>query len=85
MSQLPPGYPKRLAADTLPGVKPVFEIDTATPRPNFVVLEVTKWAPAGDITFAEVKDRMRETLAEQLAVQHYLSILRRTTYIDIRF
>ena len=85
VSQLPPGYPKRLAADTLPGVKPVFEIDTATPRPNFVVLEVTKWEPAGDITFAEVKDRMRETLAEQLAVQHYLSILRRTTYIDIRF
>ena len=38
----------------------------------------------GDLTFDEVRDRIRDTLAQQLAVQHYLSTLRRTTYIDIR-
>ncbi len=82
--ELPASYPKTLATDSVRGLKPVFEVDSATPRAKFVVLEVTKWVPEGDLTFDEVRDRIRDTLAQQLAVQHYLSTLRRTTYIDIR-
>jgi len=82
--RLAPDYPKTLAKDSVRGLKRVFEIDTATPRPKFVVLEVTKRAPEGDLTFNDVKDRIRESLSQQLAVQHYLEGLRRTTYIDIR-
>src|SRR3989442_3079373 len=40
----------------------VFEVDSATPRAKFVVLEVTKWVPEGDLTFDEVRDRIRDTL-----------------------
>jgi len=83
--RLAPDYPKTLAKDSVRGLKRVFEIDTATPRPKFVVLEVTKRAPEGDLTFNDVKDRIRESLSQQLAVQHYLEGLRRTTYIDIRY
>ena len=83
--QLAADYPKTLATDSVRGLKPVFEIDTATPRPKFVVLELTKRVPEGDLTFTDVKDRIRETLGQQLAVKHYLDLLRRTTYIDIRY
>jgi peptidyl-prolyl cis-trans isomerase SurA len=83
--QLASDYPKTLATDSTLGWKPVFEIDTTGPRPKFVVLEVTKWQAAGDLTFADVKDRIRENLSQQLAVQHYLDLLRRTTYIDVRY
>jgi len=83
--RLAPDYPKTLAKDSVRGLKPVFEIDTATPRPKFVVLVVTKWVPEGDLTFNDVKDRIRESLSQQLAVQHFLEGLRRTTYIDIRY
>ena len=83
--QLAADYPKSLASDSVRGLKPVFAIDTGTPRPKFVVLEVTKRAPEGDLTFNDVKDRIRETLGQQLAVKHYLDFLRRTTYIDIRY
>ena len=83
--RLAPDYPKTLAKDSVRGLKPVFEIDTATPRPKFVVLVVTKWVPEGDLTFNDVKDRIRESLSQQLAVQHFLEGLRRTTCIDIRY
>jgi len=83
--QLPPDYPRSLATDSVVGLKPVFAIDTGTPRRKFVVLEVTKWQPPGELKFEDVKDRLRDNLSHQLAVQHYISVLRRATYIDIRF
>ena len=33
----------------------------------------------------DVKDRIRQNIGQQLGVQHYVSQLRRQTYIDIRF
>jgi peptidyl-prolyl cis-trans isomerase SurA len=85
VSQIPADYPRSLATDSVVGLKPVFEIDTGAPRRKFVVLEVTKWQPPGELKFGDVKDRMRDNLSHQLAVQHYLSVLRRATYIDIRY
>ena len=82
---LPPDYPHSLVTDSTRGLRPAFEIDTVTGRPKFVVLEVTKWQPEGELTFDDVKDRIREQLGQQLAVEHYLDLLRRTTYIDIRY
>ncbi len=85
VNQLSAEYPKALATDSVLGLKRVFAIDTASARPKFVVLELTKWQPEGELKFDDVKDRLRETVGQQLAVQHYVSVLRRTTYIDIRF
>jgi parvulin-like peptidyl-prolyl isomerase len=82
---LPLDYPKTLGTDSTLGLKPVFQIGSGTGRPKFVVLEVTRWQPEGELTFDDVKDKIRDQLGQQLAVQHYLEALRRTTYIDIRF
>jgi peptidyl-prolyl cis-trans isomerase SurA len=85
VSQLPPDYAKALDDDTVPGLKPVFEAGPGTPRPRFVVLELIRRQPEGELSFDDVKDRIRETLGQQLTVKHYLDILRRTTYVDVRF
>jgi peptidyl-prolyl cis-trans isomerase SurA len=84
ISQLPPEYVQALGSDSVPGIKPVFETGAGTTRPKFVVLELLKRLPEGELGFDDVKDRIRDTLGQQLAVKHYLDTLRRTTYVDIR-
>ena len=84
ISQLPPDYLQAIGKDTTTGLKPVFEVGSGTKRPKFVVLEVLKRLPEGELSFEDVKDRIRETLGQQLAVKHYLDILRRTTYVEVR-
>src|SRR5205823_8952619 len=84
VSQLPPDYERAIGRDTVPGLKPVFAAGADSRRPKFVVFELMKRLPEGELAFDDVKDRIRENLGQQLAVQHYLEILRRTTYVDIR-
>jgi len=85
LSQLPPDYEKAIGADTVPGLKPVFEVAAGTARPRFVVFELLKRLPEGELGFDEVKDRIRDGLGQQLAIKHHLDLLRRTTYVDVRF
>ena len=85
VSQLPPDYTTAIGGDTVPGLKPVFEVGATSARPRFVVFELVKRLPEGELSFGEVKDRIREALAQQLAIKHYLDLLRRTTYVDVRF
>jgi peptidyl-prolyl cis-trans isomerase SurA len=85
ISNLPPDYVQALGKDSVPGLKPVFELGKDSRRRKFVVLELIKRLPEGELRFEDVKDRVRETLGQQLAVKHYLDLLRRTTYVDIRF
>jgi parvulin-like peptidyl-prolyl isomerase len=84
VAQLQPDYAKALAGDTVPGLVPPFAVDANTGRPKFAVVQITKWEPAGELTFDDVKERVRDQLSQQLAVKHYLESLRRKTYVDIR-
>ena len=85
LSQLPPDYEKAIGKDTVPGLKPVFEVAARTGRPRFVVFELLKRLSEGELGFDEVKDRIRDGLGQQLAIKHHLDLLRRTTYVDVRF
>jgi peptidyl-prolyl cis-trans isomerase SurA len=85
MSQLPPDYEATIGRDSIPGLKPVFQVGTGTARPRFVVFELMKRLPEGELAFDEVKDRIRDGLGQQLALKHHLDLLRRTTYVDVRF
>lgn len=84
VTQLPPEYQEVLARDTTLGLKPVVATGAETPRPKFVLLEITERHAEGELTFDEVKLRIRQTLGEQAAIRHYIDQLRRQTYIDIR-
>src|SRR5213080_5374583 len=85
VAQLPPDYETAIGPDTVPGLKPVFEVGVGTTRPRFVVFELMKRLPEGELGFDEVKDRIRDGLSQQLAIKHHLDLLRRTTYVDVRF
>ncbi|HEV8263747.1 MAG TPA: peptidylprolyl isomerase [Gemmatimonadales bacterium] len=84
LTQLPPEYQQLLARDTTLGLKPVVTIGADTPRPKFVILEITARKPEGELSFDDVKLQIRSQLAEQLAIKHFIDQLRRQTYIDIR-
>jgi len=84
LTDLPPEYREILATDTVLGLKPVIAEGAITQRPKFVVLEVTARHAAGDLTYDDVKLRIRQSLSDQLAIRHFVDQLKRQTYIDIR-
>jgi peptidyl-prolyl cis-trans isomerase SurA len=83
VGELPPDYGKVIAKDTVPGLVPPFAIDAATARPKFAIVDITKRDPEGELTFEDVKDRVRAQLSQQLTLKKYISTLRRTTYVAI--
>ncbi len=84
LTELPPEYQQILSSDTTRGLKPVIVQGGNTARQKFVVLEVTGRHDAGDLTFDDVKLRIRQSLGDQLAIRHFIDQLKRQTYIDIR-
>jgi len=84
LTDLPPEYQKILSSDTTTGLKPVIAVAAETPRRKFAVLEVMARHAAGDLSFDDVKMRIRQSLADQLAIRHFVDQLRRQIYIDIR-
>jgi len=84
LTDLPPEYQKVLSSDTTVGLKPVIDEGVGTPRRKFVVLEVTGRHKAGELSFDDVKLRIRQSLGDQLAIRHFVDQLRRQIYIDIR-
>ncbi|MFN2571824.1 MAG: peptidylprolyl isomerase [Gemmatimonadales bacterium] len=84
LTDVPPEYQQLIATDSTLGLKPVVTIGPQTPRPKFVVLEVTARHPAGELSFDDVKLRIRQSLSDQLGIRHYIDQLKRQTYIDIR-
>ncbi len=84
LTDLPPEYQQLLASDPTNGLKPVITEGANTPRPKFVVLEVTARKDAGEMSYDDVKIRIRQSLSDQLAIKHYIDQLKRQIYIDIR-
>ena len=84
LTDLPPEYQDLFSSDTTLGLKPVVAEGVITPRPKFVVLEVTARKPAGALAYEDVKLRIRQSLSDQLAIRHFVDQLKRQTYIDIR-
>lgn len=84
LTDLPPEYQKVVSSDTALGLKPVIAVGADTPRSKFIVLEVTARKPAGELSFDDVKLKIRQTLADQLAIRHFIDQLRRQIYVDVR-
>jgi len=82
--KLPEAYAKAVGAADSGAVIPVFQIEGANGRQQFVVLQVTARRAPGDIKYEDVKDKIREQLSQQLAIRRYLDRLRQATYVDIR-
>lgn len=83
VSQLPAEYQAAIG-DSGTGLRPPFTLGPGSPRPKITVVDVTQRRGAGPLRYEDVRDRIRQNLGQQLAVRHFLSQLRRTTYVDIR-
>lgn len=83
--ELPESYRDALSG-AAPGdiVGPVsLELDDR--RPKLAVLLFEGERPEGEYSFADVRDQLRSTLADQNAMDRYLRSLREATYIETRF
>ena len=84
-TDLPAEYQRLFAADSTLGVKPILIVGENTPKPKYVVLEVTARHGEGQLSYDDVKDQIRTRLSQDLMVQHFVDQLRHLTYVDIRF
>lgn len=83
LTDLPPVYQRALAKDTTLGLKPVLTLANGR-QTKFAVIEVTKRQAEGQLSFDDVKDRIRTKLSQDLMIRHYVDQLRHLTYVDIR-
>jgi peptidyl-prolyl cis-trans isomerase SurA len=84
LDKLPEAYGKAISEADSGAVAPVFTIPGNGGREQFVVLQVVGRRQPGEISYDDVKDRIREQLGQQLAIRRYLDRLRKSTYVDIR-
>jgi peptidyl-prolyl cis-trans isomerase SurA len=84
IDSLPPTYRTAVRADTTLGLKALVTLGGETPKPKFVVIEVTQRFAEGPVTFDEIKGRIRDRLSSELALRHYLAELRKQAHISIR-
>jgi len=87
VTQLTPPYDTLLASADSGYVTPVTPLASPLGDPNrtqFLIVQVTARRAEGEISFEDVRDRLRTQLGEELAIQRYLTRLRRGTYVEIR-
>jgi peptidyl-prolyl cis-trans isomerase SurA len=84
VDKLPEAYAKAIGEVDSGAVVPVFALEGANGRQQFIVLQVTARRAPGEIKYEDVKDKIREQLGQQLAIRRYLDHLRKATYVDIR-
>lgn len=83
IDKLPPPYAQAIGNADSGTVVPVFKLP-ADQRTQFVVLQVGRRRPEGEIRFEDVKDQIDSRLSQQLAIRRYLDRLRRATYVEVR-
>jgi len=82
---LPPSY-----ADAFRGKKsgdftgPFPIVDRGTGKPKFVVAQIITANDGGDYTMSDLRDRIRDQLADERAIARLLDGLRKETYVAVR-
>jgi peptidyl-prolyl cis-trans isomerase SurA len=84
IDKLPEDYAKAIGKADSGAVVPVFVLPGAGQRPQFVICQVVRRRPEGEIRYEDVKDRIADQLAKQLALRRYLDRLKGATYVEVR-
>ena len=51
---------------------------------SIVIAQVVRRRPEGEIRYEDVRDRIAEMLAKELAIRRYLERLKSATYVEVR-
>ena len=84
VDKVPEAYAKAFGDADSGSVAPVFVLPGAGTREQFVVAQIIGRRPPGDIRYEDVRDRIRDQLGQQLAIQRYIERLRSATYVEVR-
>ncbi|MEO5798442.1 MAG: hypothetical protein ABIZ70_02865, partial [Gemmatimonadales bacterium] len=86
VDSLLPTYAKALTGVDTGKVTVAFPLEVAGQplRTKWAVARVMSRAPAGDMSYEIVRERIRQILGAQLGEQSFLSELRAKTYVDVR-
>jgi peptidyl-prolyl cis-trans isomerase SurA len=79
---LPPSYQAGFAGKKANDIS-VFRIPGASDIPKFVVAQLVSVDEGGERTLTEMRETVRNNLAERGAVRRYLDALKRQTYVSI--
>lgn len=83
-SQLPPGYAQALSLSSEGQVVGPFQT-TLAGQTYFSVVDVTDVREAGEFTFEDVRDQIRQQIQQQKRVERLWEGLRSRTHVEIRF
>jgi peptidyl-prolyl cis-trans isomerase SurA len=81
---VPPVYRDALESAQPGDIIAPLEVVDAAGRTKYAVLIFDGARPEGEVPFEDVRDQLRNALAERNAVERYIRRLREATYIDIR-
>ena len=82
---LPPSYAGAIVGRKQGDILPPFAIPGSPGRPTkFAVAQITLLSAGGEFTLAEVRNRIRESLAQQKGMQRMLAGLRESVYVSMR-
>ena len=82
---LPASYAAAITGRKQGDILPPFPIPGVAGRPTkFALAQITLLSAGGDFEFAEVRNRIRETLAQQKGMQRMLAGLRESVYVSLR-
>jgi peptidyl-prolyl cis-trans isomerase SurA len=83
-ASLPKEYQQAIAGHKSGEVLDPFTImDKTRGVPKYFILELTSISGAREPTLADYRERIRDQLAQQKAVRHYLDTLRKDTYVAV--
>jgi peptidyl-prolyl cis-trans isomerase SurA len=80
---LPPSYQTGFAGKKANDIT-VFQIPGSSDIPKFVVAQLVTVDEGGERTLAEMRETVRNNLAERGAVRRYIDALKRQTYVSVR-
>jgi peptidyl-prolyl cis-trans isomerase SurA len=80
---LPESYQRAITGVGPRQITEPFQLGTGT-AVKFAVLEIVSQEEGGEYTLAEVRERLRQQLAQERSTRQLLDDLRRTTYVDVR-
>lgn len=85
LDKLPEVYKRGIdATDSVSKIIPPFPLESPGGGKKFAIVMVTERRGEGDVMYQDVRDRVRQILSEDLALQKYITQLRRATYVEVR-
>jgi peptidyl-prolyl cis-trans isomerase SurA len=85
MEKLPEVYKRGIVAtDSTSSIIPPFALESPGGGRKYAIVMVTERRAQGEVTFQDVRDRVRQILSDDLAMQKYIAQLRRATYVEVR-